>query len=95
MEQKKEPSHRRCISCRTVAPKEHFVRLVREHLTGEIQLNKGMGRSAYLCPTLSCFNLAQKKKRLDRALRSTVPPEIYEVLADLVQKQVPQPLNPR
>jgi uncharacterized protein len=90
-----EPNYRRCISCRMVAPKGHFLRLVREHLTGKIELNQGMGRSAYICPTLSCIQLAQKKKRLDRALRATVPPSIYQALLDSAQKQSANLLNPR
>jgi uncharacterized protein len=76
-----EPNYRRCISCRLVAPKNHFLRVVKEHSTGKVLLNQGMGRSAYLCPQAECIALAKKKKRLERALRAAaVPAEIYELL---------------
>jgi predicted RNA-binding protein YlxR (DUF448 family) len=38
-------------------------------------LNQGAGRSAYICPTSSCITLAQKKKRLERALKTNIAPE--------------------
>jgi len=46
----------------------------------EIKLDSGMGRSAYLCPTLTCLSAAQKKNKLSRMLRAPVPPEIYQCL---------------
>jgi hypothetical protein len=39
-----------------------------------------MGRSAYICPQASCLAAAQKKNRLGRALRASVPDEIYQRL---------------
>ena len=81
-----EPNYRRCISCRIVAPKGHFLRVVREHSTGKIELNQGMGRSAYICWSLDCIRQAQKKKRLERALRSPISPDLYSTLEDEIQK---------
>ncbi|HEY9828104.1 MAG TPA: YlxR family protein [Stenomitos sp.] len=75
-----EPNYRRCISCRVAGHKAQFLRVVREHLSGTITLNRGMGRSAYVCPTLDCIRLAQKKKRLERALKSPVPPTFYTLI---------------
>jgi uncharacterized protein len=75
-----EPNYRRCISCRLVAPKNHFLRIVREHSTNQVSLHQGMGRSAYLCPKADCIALAQKKKRLERALKAVILPEIYAFL---------------
>jgi uncharacterized protein len=63
-----------------MAPKTHFLRITREHSTGKILLNQGMGRSAYLCPQAECIALAKKKKRLERALKAVVSPEIYAQL---------------
>lgn len=72
---------RRCISCRKVAPKSHFWRIVRLHPNHAIELDTGMGRSAYLCPQPDCLRLAQKKHRLGRALKvSQVPDGIYQKL---------------
>jgi hypothetical protein len=39
-----------------------------------------MGRSVYLCPEASCLKLAQKKDRLGRSLKLTVPESLYQTL---------------
>jgi hypothetical protein len=80
-----KPNLRRCISCRAIAPKTQFLRVVRKHSIGSIELNQGMGRSAYICPTVECIGLAQKKKRLDRALRSTISPDFYQQIWSYLQ----------
>ncbi|MBD0344432.1 MAG: YlxR family protein [Coleofasciculus sp. Co-bin14] len=75
-----EPNYRRCLSCRTVAPKEAFWRVVRVYPSRQVQLDQGMGRSAYLCPQASCLATAQKKNRLGRSLHASVPEQLYETL---------------
>lgn len=72
-----EPNYRRCIICRKIAPKSEFWRIVRVHPTHVVVLEQGMGRSAYLCPQESCLKGAQKKNRLQRSLKATVPESIY------------------
>lgn len=73
-------NYRRCISCRTIAPKEDFWRVVRVHPTYQIQLDLGIGRSAYICPQASCLVIARHKNRLGRALKAPVPEEVYQNL---------------
>lgn len=75
-----EPNYRRCLSCRKVAPKQAFWRIVRVYPSGQVQLDEGMGRSAYLCPQSSCLSAAQKKNRLGRSLHAAVSKELYEIL---------------
>ena len=75
-----KPNYRRCISCRRVAPKEAFWRIVRVHSSQKVQLDQGMGRSAYLCPQESCLLIASKKNRLGRSLKVSVPDSIYQEL---------------
>lgn len=75
------PNYRRCISCRTVAPKTSFWRIVRLCSSQAIQLDQGMGRSAYLCPKSGCLQAAQKKNRLGRSLKAPVSEAIYQALA--------------
>ncbi len=75
-----EQNYRRCLSCRTVSPKQQFWRIVRVYPEGRVQLDQGMGRSAYLCPQASCLETARKKNRLGRSLKATVPEELYEIL---------------
>ena len=75
-----KPNYRRCLSCRRVGLKAEFWRIVRVFPSGKVQLDQGMGRSAYICPTISCLQLAQKKNRLGRSLRATVPETLYQSL---------------
>jgi uncharacterized protein len=76
-----QPNYRRCISCRKVAHRRDFIRIVKTSSTGEIELDEGMGRSAYLCPTPDCLSQAQKKKQIQRALRiNTLDPQLYSHL---------------
>jgi predicted RNA-binding protein YlxR (DUF448 family) len=75
-----KPNYRRCISCRKVAQKEAFWRVVRIYPHGEIQLDRGMGRSAYICPTTECVQRACYKHRLAKILKAQVPESIYQRL---------------
>lgn len=75
-----EQDYRRCISCRKTAHRSTFWRIVRVFPSRTVQLDEGMGRSAYLCPNASCLQKAQKKNALGRSLRVPVPPELYQAL---------------
>ena len=79
MVQKKIPL-RRCSGCGQSKPKKELVRVVRSP-EGEISLDlvgKKPGRGAYLCPSAQCLAKARKAKRLERALDTQIPPEVYE-----------------
>ncbi|MEA5566445.1 YlxR family protein [Anabaena sp. UHCC 0399] len=75
-----KPNYRRCVSCRKVGLKEEFWRIVRVFPSGKVQLNEGMGRSAYICLQQSCLQTAQKKNKLGRSLRASVPEKLYQTL---------------
>lgn len=75
-----KPNYRCCVSCRKVAPKEAFWRVVRVFPSHKVQLDVGNGRSAYLCPEAECLKAAQKKNRLGRSLKASVSQEIYQAL---------------
>ncbi|MGF1566723.1 MAG: YlxR family protein [Nodosilinea sp.] len=75
-----QPNYRRCISCRRVAPKDEFWRVVRVWPDCTVQLDVGSGRSAYLCPQPDCLRNARRKDRLGRALKARVPEPLYHVL---------------
>jgi uncharacterized protein len=76
---------RRCISCRRLAPRNEFWRVVRCHPSREIAIDletiRLQGRSAYLCQTLDCLQAAQKKNRLSRSLKAPVRDDIYQQLS--------------
>lgn len=75
-----KPGYRRCVACRKAAPKVVFWRVVRVYPSQSVQLDEGMGRSAYLCPHLECLKAAQKKNRLGRALKAAISNSLYEEL---------------
>jgi len=75
-----KPNYRRCISCRKVGLKNEFWRIVRVFPSGQVQLDEGMGRSAYICPHMSCLSAAQKKNKLGRSLHASVPETLYQAL---------------
>jgi uncharacterized protein len=83
--------YRRCISCRKYAPRSEFWRVVKCHPTKQITIDLGtmlmQGRSAYLCPTTECLQLAQKKNRLSRSLKAAVAEDIYHQLGLLKSAQ--------
>ncbi|AZB72372.1 YlxR family protein [Synechococcus elongatus] len=74
--------YRRCIACRRLAHRQVFWRVIRLSSTGVIALDHGEGRSAYLCPTADCLNQVRRKNRLGRALRASIPEELFTVLAE-------------
>ncbi|MBW4665085.1 MAG: YlxR family protein [Chroococcus sp. CMT-3BRIN-NPC107] len=84
-----KPNHRRCISCRRVALKQEFWRIIRVNTSGQLQLDRGMGRSAYLCPQVDCLLAAQKKNRLGRSLRTSIPPGVYDTLWQRLKNNIP------
>jgi uncharacterized protein len=74
-----KPNYRRCISCRKIATKESFWRVVRVYPGDRIALDRGSGRSAYICPNTDCIEQASPK-RLSRALKTSVPEDICQNL---------------
>lgn len=80
-------NNRRCVSCRKIAPKSEFWRVVKCHPSKEIMIDLGktilQGRSAYLCRTNSCLQVARKKNQLSKSLRSPVRDDIYQQLDNL------------
>jgi predicted RNA-binding protein YlxR (DUF448 family) len=77
-----KPNYRRCLSCRKVAPKESFWRVVRVFSSQQVQLDQGIGRSAYLCPEASCLQTARQKNRLSKVIKASVPEQIYQSLEE-------------
>ena len=81
-----QKDYRRCVSCRLVAPKEAFWRIIRTHPTKIVKLDSGIGRSAYLCPRVGCLVQARQKNRLQKSLRVKVPEQIYNTLENRLTK---------
>lgn len=75
-------NYRRCVSCKKIAPKASLWRVVRLASSHKIQLDRGMGRSAYLCPNLHCLTRAKSKNCFRGALKTKVPDNIYQNLQE-------------
>jgi predicted RNA-binding protein YlxR (DUF448 family) len=76
-----EPS-RTCVGCRGAGGKHELIRLVRRSGGGAAVdvTGRAVGRGAYLHRAAVCMELARKKRSLDRALRTTVQPELWSEL---------------
>ena len=61
-------------------------RVIRDHRDG-VLLDRGMGRSAYLCPRKTCLEEAYRRKRLQKALRCQVPETVLAALEQRLSQQ--------
>jgi hypothetical protein len=79
---RKHVPHRTCVACRTTRPKRDLVRVVRTP-EGKVLVDprgKAPGRGAYLCRRRACWTTALTQRRLESALRSSLPPESIATL---------------
>ena len=72
------PVMRICISCRKTYDRKHLIKITKDHKHG-ILLQKGMGRSAYICNTKKCYSDSKIKKKLQKALKTFLQPEFIEM----------------
>lgn len=89
MKQRRIPL-RKCVACQEMIPKKSLIRVVRtpdEQILIDIT-GKKSGRGAYLCSRISCFQLAKKKKALDKSLKHPVSDKVYDELEqDFIQSE--------
>ena len=74
------PVLRRCVACRALRDRSELWRVIRL-AEGGLALDRGMGRSAYLCISRDCLEEARRRKRLQRGLRCAVPEAVLDGLA--------------
>ena len=70
---------RRCVTCRKLLDRRQLWRVIRL-ADGGLALDRGMGRSAYLCPNEACLEEAKRRKKLQKALRCQVAETILAAL---------------
>ena len=73
---------RMCISTREIKDIKDLFRVVKTP-SGNILIEEDKhlpGRGAYISRNIEAIKIAQKKKLLNRALRTNVPDDIYEAL---------------
>ena len=72
---------RRCIGCRSRAPRAQLLRLVTS-ADGELMVDVRAtmpGRGAWIHPDSACLALAERKRAFGRALRTSGPPDVASV----------------
>ena len=74
---------RTCVGCREEAGKRGLIRLVRgpDGVVRRDPTGRAHGRGAYLHDDPACFELARKRRSLQRALKADVPDALWEELA--------------
>lgn len=66
---------RQCVACGRKFFRDELLRIVRTP-NGDVVVDEAqsvMGRGAYMCKALSCIGIAQKGKRITKALKAPVP----------------------
>ena len=79
----KSPVMRRCISCKETYDRNNLLKITNDRKLGII-LNKGMGRSAYICKSKKCYSDSKINKKLQKALKRDLEPDFL----DLFEKEI-------
>jgi len=75
---KQNPVMRICISCRKTYDRKLLIKITKDHKQG-ILLQKGIGRSAYICKSKKCYSDSKIKKKLQKALKTTLESEFIDI----------------
>lgn len=81
---KKKIPKRMCLVCRQMLEKDQLERIVRSP-EGQVAFDptgKKPGKGAYICKEKACFEKLKKGGFLERALKSSIPVEVYEGLEE-------------
>ena len=77
---------RKCVACGEHREKRQLVRIVK-NADGTVFIDvtgKANGRGAYICKTAECLENAQKKRRLEGALKTKIPDEVFSELVQII-----------
>ena len=72
------PVMRLCISCRKIYDRKNLIKITKDHKQG-IMFQGGMGRSAYICKSKKCYSDSKIKKKLQKALKTSLEPEFIDI----------------
>lgn len=79
---------RSCIGCNEKKSKKELLRIVREDAgvySADVSGRKN-GRGAYICPTLSCLEKADKRKSFFRAFKENIPEDSLTKLREEIKE---------
>ena len=74
----KSPVMRVCIVCRTTYDRKSLLKITNDHKLGAM-LHTGIGRSAYICRTKKCFTDSKIKKKLQKALKTSLDHKFFDI----------------
>ena len=77
------PTFRKCIAWGELKPREDMIKITKEHSTNELVIepnSKTFSRSAYLCYNRSCIELAVKKRKINKALKTNAEVDLKGIL---------------
>ena len=80
---------RKCVGCNELKPSGSLIKITKNFITGELVLNpnsKTFGRSAYLCYNQNCIEMALRKNKLCRILKTTAQVD-KEALLELLENE--------
>ena len=72
-----------CISCRNTYDRKNLLKITKDHKQG-IMFDKGMGRSAYICKSKKCYSDSKIKKKLQKALKTSLEPEFIDIFEKVI-----------
>ncbi len=73
---------RQCVGCQEMKSKKEMLRVLKT-VGDEVVLDttgRKNGRGAYLCFSSECLKKARKNRGLERSLKMSIPPEVYDSL---------------
>ena len=88
----KNPVMRLCIACRKTYDRKNLLKITRDHKHG-IMFQKGMGRSAYICKSIECYSDSKIKKKLQKALKTSLDSELIDILEKKLQATITIPIR--
>ena len=87
---KQSPVMRICISCRKTHDRKNLLKITKDHKQG-IMLQKGMGRSAYICKSNKCYSDSKIRKKLQKALKTCLEPEFIDIFEKEISSYINNP----
>ena len=88
----KTPVLRMCISCKKTYDRKNLLKITKDFKHG-ILLKMGMGRSAYICKSKNCYSDSKIKKKLQKALKTFLKPELIDILKKKLQATIAFPIK--
>lgn len=85
---RKEKFLRKCISCNQYKDKKYLIRVMKNHINGEILIEPSslvFGRSVYICRDLVCIDEAFKKKKIEKFLKNKVDVDVKEKIKTVLE----------